>query len=366
MPLRIAHVISTRGVGGAERIIAALVAGGAARGFDQVVLNPFADGGSASFATRCEPVPYKARRCDRLAELPALRRWLKSELDDFAPDIVHAVLFHARVVMATIARRPGACWLLTQAYDHTLRMAPHAWFKEPLDRWAGRRFDRVVAISDSVQQFLVREYGYPASKVVRISPGWEGVPLPPSASDVEPTVVCVAKFRPEKGHRVLLAAFDLVRRELPRARLRLVGDGELEPELRAEVAARALEENVEFAGAVPAIWPVLATAHVFALPSLSEAFGIAAAEAMAAGLPVVVSDVGGLPELVTPGVTGELFPPGDHEGLANHLVRLLRSPQLRERMGAAAREAAQDHSMERSVDRYVALYEDMVAATRSR
>ncbi len=365
MPLRIAHVISTRGVGGAERIIAALVAGGAARGFDQLVLNPFADAGSASFASLCEPVLVKARRGDRLAELPAMRRWLRSELDDFQADIVHAVLFHARVVMATIARRPGVSWLLTQAYDHTLRTASHAWLKEPLDRWSGRRFDRVVAISDSVHQFLVREYRYPSSKVVHISPGWEGVPLPPTASDTEPTVLCLAKFRPEKGHRVLLAAFDLVRREVPGARLRLVGDGKLEPELRADVAARAMEENVEFTGAVPEIWPVLATAHVFALPSLSEAFGIAAVEAMAAGLPVVASDVGGLPELVTPGVTGELFPPGDHEALANHLIRLLRSPDVRERMGSAAREAAQAHSMERSVDRYVALYEDMVTASRS-
>jgi glycosyltransferase involved in cell wall biosynthesis len=366
LPLRIAHVISTRGVGGAERIVAALVGGGAARGFDQVVLNPFADGASESFASLCEPVPYKARRCDRLTELPAVRRWLRSELDDFQADIVHAVLFHARVVLATIARGQGARWLLTQAYDHTLRMSPRAWIKEPVDRWSGRRFDRVVAISDSVHQFLLREYGYPPSKVVRISPGWQGVPLPPSGSDAEPTVVCVAKFRPEKGHTVLLAAFDLVRRQVPGARLRLVGDGELEPELRADVAARGLDGMVEFTGAVPEIWSVLATAHVFALPSLSEAFGIAATEAMAAGLPVVASDVGGLPELVTPGVTGELFPPGDHEALADHLTRLLRSPALRERMGRAARETAQAHSMERSVDRYVALYEEMVDTSRLR
>ncbi len=364
--VRVAHVVSTRGVGGAERIVAALVTGGATRGFDQIVLNPFADAGSASFASLCEPVPYRARRCDRLSELPGLRRWLRAQLDEFGADIVHAVLFHARVVMASIARPKGTRWLLTQAYDHTLRMSPHSWIREPLDRWSGRRFDRVVAISDSVQQFLLREYGYPPSKVVRISPGWEGVPLARSASNAEPTVVCVAKFRPEKGHRVLVAAFDLVRQQLPAARLRLVGDGELEPELRAEVAARGLGDSVEFTGAVPQVWPVLATAHVFVLPSLSEAFGIAAAEAMAAGLPVVASDVGGLPELVTPGVTGELFPPGDHEVLARHLIRLLTSSDLRERMGAAAREAARAHSMEQSVSRYVALYDEMLSASSPR
>ena len=365
LPLRIAHVISTRGVGGAERIVAALVSGGAARGFEQLVLNPFAGERSASFASLCEPGEYMARRCDRLSELPGLRRWLQAELDDFRPDIVHAVLFHARVAMATIPRRPGTGWLLTQAYDHTLRLTAHPRIRERLDRWSGRRFDYVVAISDSVHQFLLREYGYPAAKVVRISPGWEGVPLPPTSSNGDPTVVCVAKFRPEKGHAVLLAAFDLVRRQVPQARLRLVGDGELEAELKADVASRGLNGSVEFVGAVPQIWPVLASAHVFALPSLSEAFGIAAVEAMAAGVPVVASEVGGLPEIVTPGVTGELFPPGDHEALASHLIRLLRSPDLRERMGAAGREAAQAHSMERTVARYVALYDEMLStATR--
>ena len=359
--MRIAHVISTRGVGGAERILAAVIAELQAQGHEQLVLNPFSTASSGQFASICRPITYRGRGCDRITQLPQVRRWLRTELDDFQPDAVHVLLFHARVLTATIPRRPGTRWLLTQVYDDTLRLGRHPRARQILDRWSGRRFDRIVAISASVQRFLLAEHRYPPSKVVRISPGWEGVPVAPNPSP-HPTVVCVAKFRAEKGHRVLLDAFDVLRREVPDARLLLVGDGELERELRAEVASRQMGGSVEFAGAVTEVWPSLARSHVFVLPSLTEAFGIAAVEAMAAGLPVVASEVGGLPELIRPGVSGELFPPGDHQALAAHLVRLIRSPELRQRMGAAGQEEAQPLRMDRTAKRYVDLFEELVEA----
>jgi glycosyltransferase involved in cell wall biosynthesis len=117
---------------------------------------------------------------------------------------------------------------------------------------------------------------------------------------------------------------------------------------------------VEFAGTVPDIWPHLARADVFALASRTEAFGIAVVEAMAAGLPVVAAAVGGVPELVSPGVTGELFPPGDHRALAAHLLRLLREPELRGRMGAAAQQAAEGYRLKETVRKYCALYADLL------
>jgi glycosyltransferase involved in cell wall biosynthesis len=173
----------------------------------------------------------------------------------------------------------------------------------------------------------------------------------------------VARLRREKGHDVLLDAFALVRREVPTARLVLVGDGEFAASVRAQVTAMGLGESVVFAGVVPDVWPYLAEADVFALASRSEAFGIAVVEAMAAGLPIVASASGGIPELVEPGVSGDLFPPGDHRVLASHLVRLLRSPERRAAMGQAARVAAAGHRRERAVERYMELYEQMLAGT---
>src|SRR5437588_5143232 len=172
MPQRIAHVISARGVGGGERILSAVVAGGVARGLEQVVLNPFAIEESRSFAALCEPARYEDRHCEGVVGLPALRRWLGDRLDAFQPDIVHVMLFHALLLEATLPRRPQARRVLTQLYDGSLQLRPHKWATLPLEHWAAGRFDRIVAISDSVKEVLVREYKYPESRVVRISPGW--------------------------------------------------------------------------------------------------------------------------------------------------------------------------------------------------
>lgn len=357
---RIAHVISTvEGVGGAEQLLAAIVAGGDARGWEQVVLNPFVDQLSPAFAPLVEQGRYHSRPCRRLWQLPGTWRWVGRQLERFQPDVVHVLLFHAGVTVATLPRRQGVRHLLTHVYGEGIRLPPLGALKERLDRWAGRRYDRVVAISESGHRLLVDDYRYPPETVVRIAPGWNGRPLERSGKSPAPTIVCVAKLRPEKGHRLLLEAMAQVRDRLPDVRLVLVGDGEQGPALVRQAAAMRLEDNVEFAGAVPEVWPYLADAHVFALASQSEAFGIAIVEAMAAGLPVVAPAVGGIPELVRPGESGELFHPGDHDALAGHLVRLLTSPELRARMGAAAREAAEPYRMEHSVERYVQLFSDL-------
>jgi glycosyltransferase involved in cell wall biosynthesis len=85
---------------------------------------------------------------------------------------------------------------------------------------------------------------------------------------------------------------------------------------------------------------------------------------MAAGLPVVASDVGGIPELVSPGVTGELFAVGDHAALAGKLVALLRAPERLRAMSAAAREAAADMRMEQRVEEYLRLYDELLDGAR--
>ena len=359
-PPRVAYVTSSQGVGGgAEHLLAALVAGGGDRGWDQLVLNPFGTDASRALADLCPAGHYRGRRCDRWNQLPGLRRWLQRELDRFQPDVVHVVLLQALFVVATLRKRPGARWLLTHVYGDVFGVRRFGPIDQHVDRWAGRRFDHVVAISDAVREFLVTDHRYPAAKVTRIQPGWEGEPLP-RTDEGPPTVISVGKLRPEKGHDVLLLAFDLVRRQVPAARLVIVGDGDLRPSLEAKARALGLTDAVTFAGAVTSIWPYLARAWVFASASLSEAFGIAVVEAMAAGLPVVAPAVGAIPELVTPGVTGELYPSRNHEALAHHLVKLLGSPELRHSMGEAGRQTAAGFHMARTVDRYFDLYDELL------
>jgi glycosyltransferase involved in cell wall biosynthesis len=159
---------------------------------------------------------------------------------------------------------------------------------------------------------------------------------------------------------VLLDAFAIVRGQVPDARLVLVGQGELQAQLESRVQELGLTGCVELTGPVEDVWPYLASADVFALASTSEAYGIAIAEAMAAGLPVVASNVGGIPELVVPAVSGELFPVGDREALAAQLTRLLTDADLRARMSVAARGAAEPLRLRNTLPLYVRVCDELV------
>ena len=358
---RIVHVVSTPvGIGGAERIVAALVAAGAERGWRQDVLNPFAsDPERAAIADISPAASYSGFRCTRARELPRVRRWLRSTLTELEPDIVHVHLFHAEVLTASIRRPSHAKLVLTHHHAGHLRALKRRR-DEALDLAAVRRFDRVVAISEWAREFLRDRYRLPEAKLATIPNGWEGEPDTATRRATEPTVVCIANFRREKAHETLIGAFAGVARELPDARLVLVGSGSRQAEIAAAVRLAGLDGSVEFAGPAASVWPHLARAHVFALPSSHEPLGITVMEAMAAGLPVVATAVGGVPELVTPGVTGALVSPGDEAAMAAELLRLLKDSSLRETMGAAGRDAVASRTMKTTVGGYFDLYERLL------
>jgi glycosyltransferase involved in cell wall biosynthesis len=276
------------------------------------------------------------------------------------PEIVHVHLFHASVAVASVRLPPGTRALLTHHHgDHLVhlgRQGAATW-----DRWAGRRYDSVVAISEAVRRFLIDAYGYPPRKVERIRNGWEGTPCEHESSD-RPTVICVGNFREQKGHLDLIEAFAQVHSRIPEARLLLVGEGELRPGIEESVRALDLSDSVELRGEVQDVWPEFARADIFALASHYEPLGIAVIEAMAAGLPVVATGVGGIPELVSPNKTGHLVQPGRPADLADSLTGLLRSPELRSRYGREALRRAQELRMEETVSQYLRLYAGLLGA----
>jgi glycosyltransferase involved in cell wall biosynthesis len=360
---RIVHVISTpSGVGGTERVVASLARASFDRGWESMVVNPFAlDPERSALRAICGPVPYAGMRCQSNYGLPLLRRWLRRAIRDFQPHIVHAHLFHAEVATASLRLPNGSKSVLTHHHgDHLVRQ--HQRRRVRLDDWSCRRYDAIVAISDWVRNFLI-ERGHPARKVEMIKNGWEGEPSAHSGDSSGPTLVCVANFRPEKGHADLLAAFALARREVPGTRLRLVGEGDMRAEIERLAARMGLSGAVEFAGTAKSVWPELAAAEIFVLASLTEAMGIAVLEAMAAGLPVVATGVGGLPELVEDGREGFLVDPGDAEGMSRAIVRLVGDAGLRARMGRAAESKVADRTMSRAQDSYFNLYEALADST---
>ena len=337
-----AHLISSKsGIGGAEKVVAALCRGAGVYGWQAVIVNPFAAApDTEEFRALYGAVPYYQRVTQRRRQLFGGRVWTISMLRDLAPRIVHVHLYHATVLAATMTPPSGARWLLTHHYGPLLELQGRTASAQ-IDRRATRRLGRTVAVSESVRDYLIRRCGVDEQAATLIYNGWSGQPQPSTTSGSRHTVVCVANFRREKGHEILVRAFAEVARGIPTARLVLVGSGPLEARIRTQVAEHGLAGSVDFCGTVRDVWPVLASAHVFALASWYEPLGVAVLEAMAAGLPVVATAVGGLCELVEPGTTGWLVPPGDHLDLAARLIQLLTNEDMRRNFGSsAAREVA--------------------------
>lgn len=166
------------------------------------------------------------------------------------------------------------------------------------------------------------------------------LPRVPNAS--EPArILSVGRLAEPKDFPTLIAAMALVPRG--RASLRILGDGPQRELLQTMMVERALEGSVELVGEVADVRPYLAESDVFVLSTTSEGMPLAVLEAMAAGLPAVVSAVSGLHEVVLDGETGILVPADDAEALAAGMLRLVDDAALRERLGRAARHRAEEH-----------------------
>lgn len=356
--MRILHVITTRsGIGGAERVMEWLVRGAAQHGAEAAVLNP----GAVVDAElgRVLDGAWHPLSIDGPFSLARTSLRFRRSVAAFRPDVVHAHLPGAAALVA-FAGDVGVPRVLSHQHgDHYVQTGRRVL--ERLDRTAGMRFDAVVGCSRFVERFLQERYRYDSSRTRTIRNGWSGTPLPPRRAD-RPTVVCVANFRAQKRHDLLLEAFSVVRRSVPSARLVLVGSGPLEAEVRERARRLGLRDAVEFAGSAADVWDVLATAWVFALASSYEPLGIVAFEALAAQVPVVAFDVGGLNEAVEDAVTGHLLAFPDVGAMAGAITSLLGDDVRRRRMGVLGAHTAARHTADTMVRDYYGLYRELVEA----
>ena len=216
---------------------------------------------------------------------------------------------------------------------------------------------KVVANSGAAAERLRLE-GVPARKIAIVANGLDLESF--SERSTRPAlrkVVVVANLRPEKGHEVLLDAAPGVLTRFPDARFEIVGDGPERERLRARAEAAGLAHAFHFIGHQDDVAARLAASDIFVLPSRSEAFPNSVLEAMAAGLPIVASAVGGILELVDDHRTGLLVPAGDDAALSSAICRLMAEPGLGARLGAAARaEAATRYAFDRMVAAFELIY----------
>lgn len=180
-------------------------------------------------------------------------------------------------------------------------------------------------------------------------------------------IACIARFHPVKDHAMLLRAFGQMAATVSDVDLVLAGDGQLRAELEAQVASLGISSRVRFLGVRGDVPDLLRAADLFALTSVSEGASITLLEAMASGLPSVVTGVGGNVEIVRDGIDGVLVPRGDHAAAARAFTRLLSEPDLAARMGQSARQRAlETFQLDRTIARHLACYERAAARLASR
>jgi N-acetyl-alpha-D-glucosaminyl L-malate synthase BshA len=237
-----------------------------------------------------------------------------------------------------------------------------------------RLADRVTAVCAFSARGLSEQDGFDAGRIEVIENGIDVDAYRPSSDrdglrqslgldTARRYIATIARFHPVKDHRTLLAAFARVAVAVPDVDLLLVGDGPLRSDLESLVRTLNLADRVRFFGVRRDIPAILGAIDLFALSSVSEAASITLLEAMASGKPVVVTDVGGNPEIVRGGVDGLLTPRGDATAMAAAMISLLKDPVLAARMGASgAARTADRYRLERTVERYQQLYSELAGS----
>lgn len=291
-------------------------------------------------------------------------------LRSLTPDVVHlhdpmgvALMAMALKMQPRLAPRPLV--VASRRVDFHLR-------QNAFSRWKYRHVDVFIAVSRMIASLLVED-GIPDDRIEVVHDGVnisaiDKVPVEDAHKTFwlphgSPVVGNVAALVPHKGQKVLIDAAALVVRQVPDARFVILGEGELRPALERQIRDLGLERHVLLPGFQAGVLGFQKSFDVFAMSSLTEGLGSSMLDAMACGTPVVGTRAGGIPEAIEHERTGLLVRPHHADELAAAIIRLLKDPSLRTRLGAAGRarvEAA--FSVEQMVEGTLAVYESRLAA----
>lgn len=277
-------------------------------------------------------------------------------------DIVHAhnpLVHHYAVLASRMCRFPAV--LNTVHGISTLRMQPWA---EKLFWMSCRLSDRVVPVCRAVEDAIRQRHAARRSRLAVIYNGIEVgelVNMPPRTPDGNIVFGTVGRLAPVKDQQTLLRAFAMAARRNPRYRLEIVGDGVMREKLERLAEELAIRELVRFHGLRSDIPELLARFDVFMLSSLSEGLPLTLLEAMAAGLPVICTAVGGVTEIVENAGCGWLCPPGKPAALASLMAEAGSSGDLRQKGMRGRSDVLRFYSIATMTSNYEALFEEILA-----
>lgn len=363
----VTHVLAPAAFGGLESVVATLAPAQMKAGLKVHVFGVFSEDPSDQpfwDDLRKAGVPRTAIVLPGRAYLRE-RRALRQHLEGSGPRILHTHGYRPDLVDAPVARRLGVA-TVTTVHGFTggdLRNRAYEW----LQRRSFRRFAAVVAVSGRMRSELL-EAGVPAARLHCIPNAWEASDAPLSPEDARSRlgleasgrlVGWVGRMTAEKAPGMALQAFVQLAQapEMDDVDLVMVGSGALESELKATASGAGLSGRVHFPGVVPAASKLLRALDAVVISSLTEGTPMVLLEAMAAGVPIVATRVGGIPDVVDE-TQGWLVPPGDPGELFRALRGALGNPRVAKARAVAARRRLADlFAVESWVQAYSSVYE---------
>jgi glycosyltransferase involved in cell wall biosynthesis len=383
--IRVLQLVDKFTIGGAERVVSMLALHTDPERFE-VIPCAFRESGPLEEDLRAAGIEYRVLGIPRWSILTgplfttSFRRTLAAlvgTLKELSIDIIHAHLTEGTLLSVLAARRAGVPRVCATVHSVMLtsqrgRLSLREWLvRLAIDKMFSQA-DRIIAVSEGVAQATRLHTGIPSERILTIPNGVEPNPFNPQEDRrtlrqklglpaERLVVVSVGRLTREKGYPYLQTALALIPAH-QRPLTLIIGDGPERHELESRTQAMGLDQDIRFLGNRRDVPTLLAAADLFVLASLWEGLPLVLLEAMAAGLPAVVTAVGGNAEVVENGATGVLVPAADAQAMAEALSSLLNDPPRRDRMGRAARERFdRSYSLRVFIEAHERLYEEILA-----
>ena len=362
--IKILYIITSLGLGGAETLLLYYL-----KNLDKKKYNLYVccfrekpDDLIEEMSAYAEVINFKIRNKFN----PAIIFYILRLIREIKPDIIHTHLFQPRVY-TTIAHLFNKQSILITQKHSIVNPKKHNIFIL-LEMISLRMNKKVIAISESVKKSLTKYEFIPRNKIFVLPncidyQAFNKAILRDSIKNINEIVIgTVGRLEKVKGINYLLFAMKIILAKYPHTRLEIIGDGSQAGELVEISKKLGISNSVKFFGKFTDVIPFYNKMDIFILPSVLEGFGIVLLEAMAAGLPVVASDVDGIKEVVIHGESGILIPPKNPDAIASAVIQLIENPQLVNKLVENGLKRAQLFDVKEHVMKLESLYSNLLGA----